>query len=451
MQLNCIHPADPFRPYPKQLEYLSIDRSGLDKTRDHMIGGRGSAKTTSGILLLLKSCLEWNVGLAHIWTEPTYRLCIDVFLREFRKMVPVELYTLNKADMQIIFVNGSTVDIRSRNVDNPYKEINKGPNYAAAIEDEIAYKFDRQKYWDLDAAVRDSAASHLFHSCLTTPKMNEYYDLVHDDEGGQIQINVTSYDNPHLPPSFAEDLENKMGRRQAAQEVLGQWTPLSGLLWHEWSNDDWPAGNRHYHEHDHQRPFCLFFDLGAATSAFMVVQTVQPIDPTTGRELWQHDPVWVVTAEYTPKREGAADLLFNRIKQDYGTPIQVVGGADVSTRDTASGRDTAFFIRRHFGGSVPIRAISYMDATKEQQYNQLTYGICNGKGQRRFCVSKNLKRHDPESKRGILEMVKLDSFPDDKRPYSDMWSRLKEGRLEHIRDAAMYGAIYMFPPMYVAI
>ena len=441
-------------PYKKQQEYLEIDRSGLDKTRDHMIGGRGSAKTTGGLLLLCKSCLEWNQGLAHIWTEPTFGLCRDVFLREFRKMVPSEMYTLNKADMQIVWaeaLGGATVDIRSRNVDNPYKEINKGPNYAAAIQDEIAYKFDATKYWDLDAAIRDSKAGALFHSCLTTPKMNDYYDLVHDDAGEHIQINATSYDNPHLPPSFAADLESKMGRKQAAQEVLGQWTPLSGLLWYDWSEEDWPAGNRHYHEHDYTRPFYLFFDLGAATSAFLIVQTVRPIDPKTGLELWQNDPVWVVTAEYTPKREGAADLLFARIKQDYGTPVQVVGGADVSTRDSASGRDTAFFIRRHFGGSVQIRAISYMDATKEQQYNQLTYGIGNPQGQRKFCVSKSFKKHDPESKRGILEMVKLDSFPDEKRPYSDIWGRLKEGRLEHIRDAAMYGAVFMFPPMYVAI
>jgi hypothetical protein len=436
LKLNgIVDPTDPDTPFLKQCEYLGISRKGQGTSRSHWVGGRGSAKTTTGILLALRAVTEWMPGLPGCWTEPTYRLCHDVFLAEWRRIVPSDFYKLNKADMTIHCATGSTIYIRSRNVDNSNREVIKGVNLAWGIDDEQAYKHDEQKYMDIDAAIRVNTP-YRFHDTLTTPKLGPYKDLV--ESQGHNLVHATSYDNPHLPQDWAKDMAAQMGPEYMEQEILGRWVALSGRIWKHWSNKPWPEGNIHHHEHAYEEPYFLFFDIGVASSAWLIVQAVEPIDKH-GRRLWGVDPVWVVTAEYMPKRDGSVDAILRQIKEEYGTPIRVVAGADLTTRSSTDARTANWYVTRHFG-QIPVTPVTGWLADKEVQQSQLSYGILDTKGRRRICASKNLRQHHPETKRGILEMMEQDTWADSEKKKSSV-ALPKEGRLEHVRDALMYGTV----------
>lgn len=455
IKLNCCDPTNPVKPYVKQAEFLFLNRRGPHTSRNHWVGGRGSAKTTTGVLLAFSAAFKWMPGLDGVWTEPTYRLCNDIFLAEWQRIVPRELYKINKSEMMIECASGSHIFIRSRNVDNISREVVKGLNLGWGIEDEEAYKYDKQKYWDVDAAIRIDTP-YRFHDTLTTPKLNEYYNLIHDDNGnireGHRLVTATSYDNPYLPTGWAHDLAGQMDERYMEQEVLGRWISLRGRIWNSWSEAEWPDGNIHPHEHNYDNPYWLFFDLGVASSAWVVVQNVRPLhNGVIHPNYAAHDSVWVATAELTPSREegGHIDRILPIIKQEYGIPVQVVCGHDLNTRSSIDASTARSIVNNHFG-AIPIRIIGESGSwlsDKENQGRQLAYGILDTKGRRRFCVSQKFKRFHPKTKRGIMELMLQDTWPSlaDQRLGINVYP--KENKLEHVRDALFYGSVAtMFPP-----
>jgi hypothetical protein len=445
--LNCHSPLDPAKPFPKQWEFLQLDCSGSSKTRNHYVGGRGSSKTTTGILKAFLAATKWHNGKAGLWTEPTYKLCKDVFLREWQRIVPRDCYTINRSDMVITMceaLGGGTIDIRSRNVDNPSKEMSKGPNYAWAINDEAAYKFNPDVAMDIDAAVRDGS-NYLFNDFLTTPKLNDYFDFCHQD--GHRLVKASSFDNPHLPDGWAEQMREQLGEKRFAQEIMGDWVALEGLIWDAWSDELWPNGNRINYAHNHKRPYYLFFDLGVASSAWVIVQPLGQEYFGLGRAPFPHgDPLWVVTAEFMPDRDGNASRMLQKIKDEFGKPAHVCCGHDLTRRSDADGSTPEYFLAQIMG-SVPVTPIG-SDAflsDKVIQQDALAYLIHNTKQQRRFAVSTKLISEN-KKKRGVLEMMTQDTW--DSSPKTANYLP-KDGRLEHVRDALLYGAVgTMKPPSY---
>jgi hypothetical protein len=448
LSLNCVSPWDQNKPHLKQQEFLNLDRSGGAVYHDHFVGGRGSGKTECGILLLLQGVIA-NPGLASIWTEPTYKLCLWTFFQSLKRVVPSDFFTINMANMEIQWINGHITHVVSRSVDNPSKESIKGITIAFAIEDEIAYKYNQTKYEDLDGCIRDPKAATRFHACLTTPKLNQYYTLITTAKPGTHRVvAANSFDNPHLPPDWAARLESQMTKRRARQEIYGEWIPQGYAMFPEWSDEDWPAGNMHPHAHDYQRPWYLAFDIGEANGAYMAVQPIAGSDRPYIQESGDKT-IWVVTHQWLPRREGSVDHVFPEIMQTMGRkPLRIAVGADVHTRGGGGGSTPMYFITRHMG-AVPVTPITGWHADKEVQLSQLTYGI----EQRRFCVSKALKSDPADTDRGIVESMHRDHWPDENENHSSrkIWDATKGAKFptEHIRDAALYGAVaFMFPPSY---
>jgi hypothetical protein len=426
-----------------------MDRDGSHTTRSHYVGGRGSGKTVAGILLALRAATEWMPGLPGLWTEPTYRLCHDVFLREWRRIVPSEIWKWSSADQRITLINGSEIDVRSRNVDNPLREISKGPNYAWAIDDEAANRFDPDRYWDIDAAVRHPEARFRFHDTLSTPQMNGYHGLCHGD--GHRYVHATSYDNPYLDPTFATSLSEQLDPQRARQEIYGEWVALSGRIWDTAVLDkQWPNGNLHPHEYDPSMPYVLGCDLGVQ-SAWLIMQRV----PAWSQRLRhvQDGLLDVVVAEYLPN-DGDSQSLIRRIAGDYGMPERVFVGADLHTRSIVDGATSAYAFRQVWGGAVPVMPITGGLADKDLQYQVASSRLLNALGERRFCISSKLRQYPERSPRGIKTMLLADQWPSgrnirvgetlpkDKRTNG-------KAALEDVRDAWMYAMIGLHPPKWV--
>ena len=107
-----------------------------------------------------------------------------------------------------------------------------------------------------------------------------------------------------------------------------------------------------------------------------------------------------------------------------------------------------YFVRRHLG-QVPVHVVEGWIASKEIQHAQLSYGIHSSTDQRRFCVSEHLWQEEESNHRGILDVMRKDSWPDDSKRFKNIWEQVKEGRYEHCRDAMMYFAVSTaWPPSF---
>ena len=449
---NCVSPWDAKLPHEPQQRFLKAHEDHkAGKLRSHFIAGRGAGKTLCGILLLLYAVMR-NPGKATMWTEPTTNLLDKIFFVKLKELVPnpgERLYKINYSKREVYWANGHTTFAITRNSDNPSKETAKGIEVIGGIEDEIAYKFDEQKYWDVDGCIRGAPGEPLFHACLTTPKLNRYHDIVHAE--GHLQINAKSQDNPHIDRAATDDLAGQMSARRMAQEILGEWVPQGYFMWPEWSDDTWPDGNMIDYEHNHNRPWYLAFDIGAATGAYLAIQPFNVQISSWGKR----NVAWVVTHEWMPRRDGTLDRIFPMIKEALGKkPYMIAVGADVNTRSNTTGDTAQQLINRHFG-AVPTRDVTGWHARKDTQEIALNEYICNVQGERRFLVSKNLKSYpaqiDEKHSRGILDAMHKDHWPDEneQRAWRNIWDSVKGSQFptEHVRDAAMYAAVeFMNPP-----
>jgi hypothetical protein len=432
-------------PHEKQknlISYLFQPNDSWVKQAD-LCCGRGFGKSFLSIFIATMA-LSLSPDEVGLFLEPDWKRVRRVFLKKWRQIVPKSLYILNKSDQMITWLpTGSILFYGPRNITGSYQtaeDSELGTDVTFVIDDEAALRCSSAFYVNTLATIREPSNVR-FYLTLSTPRIGEYQELV--ESKGHKLFRGKSSDNPYLPDNYVETLRANMSPDKAERELEGKFVALSGKIWKHWSDEAWPAGNIHHHAHEHENPFVLFFDIGVASSAWLIVQAVEP--EHRGHILWDHDPVWVVTAEYMPKRDGSVDSILREIKRDYGTPIRVVAGADLDTRSSLDPKTAQWFITKHFGQVTTTPAKGVLMSDKEVQHDQLSYGILDTAKRRRFCVSKNLERHYPETRRGILEMMREDQFVE--RVTRGMTFLPKEHRLEHVRDAAMYGAVVcMFPP-----
>jgi hypothetical protein len=402
--------------------------------------GRGFGKSFLSIFVatMALSLSPYETGL---FLEPDWKRVRRVFLKKWRQIVPSDLYELNKSEQCITWKpTGSLLFYGPRNITGSYEgteDSQLGQDTTFVIDDEAALRCSSMFYTNTLATIREPSNVR-FYLTTSTPRVGDYQDLV-TSEGHKL-FRGTSEDNPYLPDGYVDLLKSNMSPEQAERELYGRFVALEGRVWKSWSDDPWPSGNVHPHEHEHERPYYLFFDPGVASGAWVVVQQVQPIDEH-GRRLWERDPVWVVTAELMPKRDGAVETVLSEVDAAYGRPLMVVAGADVNKRSDTDSRTPAMLVTNVWG-QVPVIPIKGWMGDKILQHGRLNYGILDTRGRRSFCVSKNLIQHYPKTKRGILQLMKEDTWPEKGRNFME-----KEGRLEHVRDALLYGAIgLMFKP-----
>jgi hypothetical protein len=369
-------------------------------------------------------------GVTGAWTEPTGIDLHRVFLDAFQRIVSPDLYSLNRNLMTLTLHSNppTIVYLISRSVNDASRQVGRGLNLGWVIHDEAAKKFNRRVFDDILNCVRLPDAPYHFVDTLSTPQMNDYYTYVHSDKAA-MQIHFTSYDNPYISHSVIGSMESNLSGTYAAQEIYGEWVAQSGRVWAEFSDTDWPHGNMVDQYHNPQLPYIIACDLGVH-SAWLILQHHPQTDG------------WVIIGEYTPDAEGAATTI-QRINAEYGHPLKVIAGQDLYTRGIADGQTAHFYFVQAWG-YVPMVTPDKFLAAKDIQHNRLCYAICDSRQQRRLFVSRRMKSHDPDSHRGVLDMMRRDTW--DESPKSGEYLP-KDGHLEHMRDALLYLAVCTWPPI----
>jgi len=372
---------------------------------------------------------------------------MDVFFATWEDTVPRTLYEYNGTTRTIELVNGSKLLLKSRHINNPRRgrDAAKGLNVNRVADDEAAMGFDKTLYNNALACIRRPGLIS-YYICYTTPILNEYHDTA--TAKGHILIHCSSRENPHNAESYVPDMLAEMSAQEAEREIEGRWVALEGRIWREWDNGKtgskidrfWPESNVHKHVYNPRLPYYLFLDLGVGNGAYVVVQRLEALrHGNTGDRVFPGS-VWVAVAELMPSRDGSASRAFQIIDQNFGTPIRVISGADMDTRASTDAKTARHFVRQIWGGDVPITPVSGVWADKQIQEAQLSFLIKSAAGDRRFCVSQDMVVLDKDSKRGINELMKQDTWPENVGKMRGVYLN-KDGRLEHVRDALLYGAV----------
>jgi hypothetical protein len=436
-----------YPPYDKQQEILDyiLEPSPIKKQVD-LCCGRGFGKTYLAVILAAKT-LSLNGSQAGLFLEPDWASINSIFWEVWNDLIPKELYTVNKGQNKITWANGSVLFYGPRSISGSVEAMRdkyKGRNLTFVIDDEAAIGCDEQMYTNTLGSIRKKPTPVRYYFTISTPKVGPYKRLITGEK--HVLFRGSSRDNPYLPPDYVDNLIANMSRDQARREIDGEFVSLEGRIWKTADlTKDWPSGNTHetFTKFDPNKPWWLMCDLGSATGSYIVIQQT---DASFRGSLLFKGPVWVAVADFCPQRDASAARAFAVLKEHFGTPSGVTAGADVNTRATTDGTTVSYFAQQTWG-NVPIYPCNESIYSKMVQYDNLSYLMCSAIGQRRFTIARDFVELDPDSHRGVKQMVEEDEWPDEsKRRMSDFLPKHKENIVQHTRDALLMGFAQLSPP-----
>lgn len=461
------------RPFPAQAAYLSALRRKLGAdgqptiARINYVGGRGSAKTTAGVVDMILTASRMP-GLVTAWREPRWSDIERVLLTSLRQILPEQLgyyrVVQRRSHLMIEWRNGHVTHLLSRQVDDANARVALGSNYAGVWEDEAADKFQRNKFVDIQNAIRDRRAPYLFHATLSTPVIGEYEAWCHLP--GAETLHATSYDNPYISAGVIDEWRASMSPEQWRQEVLGCFIPQAGRIWTGFEERPWPDGNiAEGYQFDPARAWWLSCDLGGGQSAFQIWQYADPGQLAQGRAyaLSGRKRVAVMVAEYVPNHIGLGAVL-DDVARNYGggynahncmarPPQCVFVGSDVTS--TGVDGNTGAYVFEEFGLTYQSPRGDY--ARKDTQKMAASAMIATTDGARHFAIAATkdnagryqTKQHFGEGKsRGLLACMRGDTFPPVQSREIFIKDKPTRGvhAIEDDRDAFLYFAVCEFPP-----
>jgi hypothetical protein len=445
----------------KQDEFLTWARGRKDRHTggtqlQAFISGRGGSKTSTAIIDLTLVALVEAPCAATIWTSRTIGEVVSVFIPELKKLVPAELYKYcpDSKNMRIEWASGHITYLRSRYADNANKRPSLGMNVCGLYLDEAATQYDHDKFTDLFNTVRGDNFPFLFVVAISTPLPNAFRNFYHNEECHTTY--ASSYDNPHLSKENVASMEAQMDELTAQQEIYGKDVITTGRMWDTFVEKPFPEGNIiEDYEFNPELPFFLGVDLGGAQSSIQLYQYITPLHPVTGRQMFQ-GKLMVMVAEWLANRVGIESVIADIVERYCGgdhikyAPELVCIGHDVNASTVTGATGAEVFQGIGWKYAFPRGLAS----RKEFQRRSARAMILNNAGQRRFMIAANkdkngiyntVKHMGQNQARGLLDVMRLDTYPDNDDVFNKDKAKLKTGALEDSRDAWLYPVVINHP------
>jgi hypothetical protein len=430
-------------PYGKQREILDYIFSSVGQEKIIKVAlkcGIGFGKTTLAIDIS-QAMLSLGSEQRGLFLEPDVSAVNDIFLAEWDKIVPPELYKLNEGKRRIYWHNGAILYYGPRVVTGSQQaaaDKYRGRNLTFIVDDEAAIQFNMQLYQNNLGRIRVKSPFRLYFTD-TTPKLGEYSRYLNSPN---LKVfSGTTYDNPYIDREWIEDIKENMSKNQARREIGGEMIALEGMAFGDFVSDKlYPEGNRHWATFDPDLPYFIAADIGLK-SGYLIIQR-HPATDIYGNQVGRGH-VDVIVQEFSPNAEDTRSTCM-RIKAKLpGAPVAFCTGADTeTTANWVDGIKASEVVQdKELWPGVSIRYPAGRDGYKSTQYDRLTGLICNHKSRRQLLVSEKLVSHDKENRRGVLEVMAQDEFPDGAKRGEFL---KKDGTLEHIRDALFYWAASMY-------
>jgi hypothetical protein len=442
---------DPLHPGQRDFVLSGLDRAASTETSQcFAVAGRGWGKTR-GLIARLVLIAFRQPGIPILVTEPTWQHVRDVFLREWRAIVPQELWHWSGGENKrlTLFTTPPTeVDVRSRGADNAERDMGfRGQTYGAILHDELAQDRTRSVFDAALGTLRHRGATHRSCDAISTPKIGWFRDLA---ESGPVRlIHGATRDNPYGGNDTDALLRGTYSPDLAAQELDAQWVAFSGRVFSGWVDALWPLGNRVAKTWNPDQPWQLWLDFGLRQAAWIVVQT-----HLVGGK--QRD---VIVAEHLSDTDDLGTLDgARRVAKWAGRPPSVIyydpSGNTAEVADRSMGSRRA--LEMTWGSSPKYHYPSGWARGKEIQIDVLRNQIRGLGDVRNLLVSASLLSDgrrcvhndarpgtdSSQSGRGVLEVFRELTWDAAKTDAS-----LRGNPLEHVLDALCYGTICRHRPM----
>ena len=267
---------------------ITFERSEWQKTvwddskRYRVINcGRRAGKSTLAAYKLLHFATQES-NLTAWYIAPTYRQAKSIMWEMLSDIIPGEaILKRNETELVIKLRNGS--EILLKGADNP--DSLRGVRIDFAIFDEVAF-FER---WDeawkvIRPTLMDSQAEVWF---ISTPNgFNHFKTLAETKDPDYSYFHFTTYDNPHIPKAEIDKSKDEMDESSFAQEILGEFRKMAGLIYKEFSRDN------HMVDVPSLDGYSIFksLDFGYAHKTALVYVGVN----TTGTEMYIYDGLYQV-------------------------------------------------------------------------------------------------------------------------------------------------------------
>lgn len=331
--LNCVSPWDEKKPHVGQQKIIEWALRPSPKIKiGHLVCGRGYGKSICAVLVAFMA-LARGPGEIVLFLEPDWNRINTVFLKKWRKIVPKELYTINKDERRIEMIWGAQLYYRPRNVTGSVSssdDANLGQDVTGVIDDEAALRCSRMFFVNTFATLREPSPAR-FYLTLTTPRLGPYNELIMSP--GHTVFRGSSYDNPYNPDGYADEIAGNMSSEQIRRDVYGESVSLEGMLWPMCDlspEKRWPNNNIDSEKFVRGKPYLLAGDIGVRSSWYV-------IQSFPGREC--------IVGQYHPDKGNASeDVEF--LLRKYGQPVKIIIGIDAETHSQVTGESAVIVMRR---------------------------------------------------------------------------------------------------------
>jgi PBSX family phage terminase large subunit len=225
-----------FNPLPQQLEILKDIRRNFDYTRgvhEVMLSGSvGSAKSLSLAHVAITHCLMYpgsRFGIGRL-ALPQLKATLCIKIREHLHGEGID-YRYNETTGSFRFSNGSSIPALSWSDANTaklgsYEFSGFGIEELTETKDSKAYNTLKQRVGRLPhipeqiliSATNPDSPSHWAYKRIINKAANN--DLI------KVYYSNT-FDNPHLPPTYTQNLLDTLDERMVRRMVYGEWLDLS--------------------------------------------------------------------------------------------------------------------------------------------------------------------------------------------------------------------------------
>lgn len=205
----------------------------LDDHRYKVVNcGRRAGKSTLASIQMFT--FAWNKPNSIVWyIAPTYRQAKDIMWQMLLQVIPAEgIRRKNETELRLDLINGSQIYLKG--AEDPDKL--RGVRIDLAVFDEVAFITRWDEAWKvIRPTLADSVADCIF---ISTPNgFNHFKDLSERKHKDWKYFHFTTYDNPYIPKEEVDDARNNMDEDSFAQEWLGEFRKMSGLIYKDFDRN----------------------------------------------------------------------------------------------------------------------------------------------------------------------------------------------------------------------
>lgn len=219
---------------PKEIRLSNWQSQILfDETRYKVINcGRRAGKSTISSIRMLQFATE-NDNRQLWYISPSYKQSKSIMWAMLMDLIPPQaIDRKNETELSITLINGSQIFLKG--AEDP--DSLRGVRIDFCIFDECAFITKWDEVWKvMRPTLADSKAECWF---ISTPNgFNHFKDLAERTSPDFRYFHFTTYDNPYIPREEIEAMKEEMSPDSFAQEIMGEFRKMSGLIYKEFNRD----------------------------------------------------------------------------------------------------------------------------------------------------------------------------------------------------------------------